>query len=464
MSQASDVKYKIAFFSFSWNRDNPNSLDHYQSMFLEKMVEFGWDVDIYIGNQYTDDFGINGQSKRVNWQRLQNHIYSNDYDWALSFNSSLICDNVLNALRCPVSIVLIDDLSHLFKHDNSNDLFQSFKNRAHVFASSSELVFLIQNNSECHIDRTHFIPTATSRINSSAHHNVSQICFVASFLETNGLSMLLDAEKNNQKAMDAIQYAMHAVENKVSLSNEQLSNVNYILNKHGWDFNFLKMQIENSLSNKWRLDLVREISNLGLVLYGNALWLYQLSSLPNIISFFKTGSSIKSHSDLMRIYNSSKLSINVPQFQVGSALPFRVIDIMASKSLLITKYDPSSDLYKIFGNDCPVPTYRTIDELKELCVYYLNNELERQVLVKQCNQLVSEGYEFETRIMQYSNIAGAKLEKLNRIGSKKFINSNDFNNFISRENMLVIIKSVIRKCFTLLPASLRWKISNQLRF
>jgi spore maturation protein CgeB len=82
------------------------------------------------------------------------------------------------------------------------------------------------------------------------------------------------------------------------------------------------------------------------------------------------------------------------------------VDIMASNALLITHRSTPSDLHRIFGADCPVPTYGDLDELERLCAHYLANEDERRALVKACNALVRDGFSFRDRALDLVRLAG----------------------------------------------------------
>ena len=113
------------------------------------------------------------------------------------------------------------------------------------------------------------------------------------------------------------------------------------------------------------------------------------------------------HADLRRVYNASKISINLPQAHLtNDAVQYRVIDVMASNALMITKYSKTTDLYRVFGEDCPIPTYNDLAELEALCVHFLKNEAERRELVARCNGLVAKGFSFSERAEDLLRIAG----------------------------------------------------------
>jgi hypothetical protein len=60
----------------------------------------------------------------------------------------------------------------------------------------------------------------------------------------------------------------------------------------------------------------------------------------------------------------------------------------------------------VFGDDCPVPTYRDLDDLERLCAHYLAHEDERRELVARCNALVATGFSFAERAVDLLDAAG----------------------------------------------------------
>lgn len=455
---------KIAFFSYSWDLIDKTKLDHYQKQFVKTLKDLNCDVDIYIGNEYTADRAVNGSSSNINWGKFCRYLESKNYDWVLSFNCSLIKSDILASLKCPVSIVLLDEFKHLFKFDNPDDIYFAFRKNVVVFASSYEFVKNIRDNID-NSDNVHYLPTATSKSCALSCEATNEIVLVASYLDCNGLSLLIDSERHNKNNLELIADAIKNISE--NSTNDQIVHSKpflKILTKHKWSQSFFNMQVENSISNRERIELVSKLADRGLKLYGNSAWLYQISMIPNLLNFYVPGDVIESHDDLINIYNTSKISVNISQHQAGNALPFRVIDIMASRSLLITKYNPNSELYKIFGDDCPVPTYKNTAELLDLCDYYSRNDSERIALVDRCNALVSEGFDFQTRVMQYANYSSYDLIKSKDLGTVSYVKASSFQRFISVLTAKEFLRDIVRSIFSLIPVSIRWKISNQLRF
>lgn len=105
---------------------------------------------------------------------------------------------------------------------------------------------------------------------------------------------------------------------------------------------------------------------------------------------------------MLKDYQSSLITIDTPNIQNRKAVGGRVIEAKASNAFLITKYQEDSDLYRIFGKDCPVLTYRDIPHLHELCKYYLDHPDERIEIVARCNSLVAKGLTIKTGSLRFS--------------------------------------------------------------
>jgi spore maturation protein CgeB len=83
---------------------------------------------------------------------------------------------------------------------------------------------------------------------------------------------------------------------------------------------------------------------------------------------------------------------------------------MSSNALLVTKRTPEPDLYRVFGPDCPVPMYDSLDELEAICAHYLAHEDERRAVVAACNALVTPDFSFRSRCLDYLRLAGVTYQ------------------------------------------------------
>jgi hypothetical protein len=187
-----------------------------------------------------------------------------------------------------------------------------------------------------------------------------------------------------------------------------------------WTFDYFQTQMQNILTNRDRVEVVERLAPHGLALFGNAGWQKLLTYNGAVLAALRPGPPPASHAELKRIYDASRISINLPQAHTATgAVQYRVIDVMASNALMITRRDAKSDLYRVFGADCPVPTYTSLEELEQLCVRYLGYELDRRALVRQCNALLADGFDFDDRARQLLNIAGLEPPASPRPGSQR---------------------------------------------
>ena len=90
-------------------------------------------------------------------------------------------------------------------------------------------------------------------------------------------------------------------------------------------------------------------------------------------------------------------------------MQYRILDILASKSLLITQHVPNSDLERLFGADSPIVTFTDIDDLHAKCAYYLEHEDERLARVSACNAMVANGFSFRERVLEYLALSNPLL-------------------------------------------------------
>jgi spore maturation protein CgeB len=124
---------------------------------------------------------------------------------------------------------------------------------------------------------------------------------------------------------------------------------------------------------------------------------------------YRPGPPVRTHQELLTVYNSSKLSVNLPQSFISESFQYRLLDVMSSNALLVTRRTPEPDLYRVFGPDCLVAMYDSLAELEAVCAYYLAHEDERAARVAACNALVTEAFSFRSRALDYLRLAGVEF-------------------------------------------------------
>lgn len=433
MLKIENSKQKMAIMAYSWAYERTGSPDHYISSVVKAFAGLGYEVDVFIANTFTKDGGIAEFRTDFDEQKLIEFMRQRNYSVVLSFNNAMLTARTLVALGDKVGVWLVDELNHLFDHDALGYLNLYRNHPLKIFVSSKDIYSKLNSEIQSAQSKLFFIPTATdpefkdlSYVRGSEYRY--PISVVMSYLETNCIRhVLTQSAINNPDLYASMLNWIEIVRRGASIprSGRDVDHVKSLLSHLENPISDLERHIQNYISDQERLDVVSTLSDRGIVLFGNLEWIGRSTSVDRA---FRYGERyISSHADLMDIYNSSKLCINIPQIHCGNALPYRVMDVLASRALLITKQQERSDLYQLFGAECVVPTYQTMTELKELCDYYLENEEARQEKVLQCNAYVSQGFSFKERCQEIIEKLEATVPEESNIGDTNVIDSNRFH-------------------------------------
>ena len=460
---------KIALLGYSWTWC-ADKIDPFMEEMVKGFTQLGIDVDVYIGNEFTEDRGINGISKGINLDNLTNHIRNQKYDLAVSFNNSMLSRKFIDFFDCKIVSWIVDDFNHTFQHDNLG-LFDAFKFNTQIIISSTELQERLEYEIAGVSKRLNFLPTATQVTDSETgnfNHETYNISWVASFLDSKGTELLFQHSLPNKKHCELIRQCIVKLENNQVIDyNDKVEGIviDDFINMHKWSRNFFEMQLQNMLSNQHRTEAVERLNKYGLALFGNSGWANAISCSRGVFDSLQAESQVKKHQDLMNVYNSSKICINISQVQSGGALPYRVLDILASNAMLITKYNEKSDAFRIFGKDCPIVMYKNLDDLEHLCRYYLEHEEERVEIVKKCNAMLESGFSFRDRCIDILKIGGINKFPDNVLGKIEYISSYKF--LVLREKAkragFTILKKILFNVVHIIPYSVKIKLIRLLQ-
>lgn len=116
-------------------------------------------------------------------------------------------------------------------------------------------------------------------------------------------------------------------------------------------------------------------------------------------------------SDLIKIYNQSKIVFNVSYSSHGNlAVNARDFEAPACGSLLFTHDIP--DIYNYFIPGKEIVTYRNFDDAIEKIKYYLNHDRERKIIAKAGYERISRCHKYEKRFNEIFK-AAHKIEQKN---------------------------------------------------
>ncbi len=396
---------KICLFGYAWNPENQP--DAYMVETISAFAELGVSVDIYLGNQLSRGGGIYGLNPQLSKAKITEHIRAQAYDMALSFNNAMLLPEIIDAVAGRVVTMIVDEPEHLFSYLEGG-LYDVFHQDVEVLALSSALERRLLEHVPGIQSRLHFRSPVTrpELMGDPAATPRHAVSWVASLVGDANLDDYFDLIATAPDYHALTRLCLALIERDGDLRALDDAAALAVLKTLPWSFDYFEMQMQNIATNRQRLSVVERLSPHGMALFGNKNWRRLLASSAAVMNSLQPGPPVATHADLRRIYDASKISINVPQSHVSQeAIQYRVVDIMASNALLITHRSTPSDLYRIFGDDCPVPTYGDVDELERLCAHYLQNEDERLALVKACNALVREGFSFRDRALDVLRLA-----------------------------------------------------------
>jgi spore maturation protein CgeB len=159
------------------------------------------------------------------------------------------------------------------------------------------------------------------------------------------------------------------------------------------DPDFFHIIPAKEISSRKRLALVRQLSEVSTVdLFGDEGW--------QVLA----GRRIRCHGpadyarQTPRIYQQSRINLNIEKIYNTASLNLRIIDAMACGGFVLT--EPVDDLKDYFSDGRELAVYGSAEELREKAGYYLAHEQERRAVAARGMQTVRAQFSLEGRIQE----------------------------------------------------------------
>ena len=161
-------------------------------------------------------------------------------------------------------------------------------------------------------------------------------------------------------------------------------------------FNIVRWHI---IPGQQRNKALSVLTDLGLTIYGTKEWTTTALYDMDLCSCFDSKPVI-SLKDNENIYNSSLISVNLSHPQAQECFSWRVMDIMASNSCLLT--ERKQDFLNLFGSYLSDEVkkaiiYNDIYDLRQKAIRLLNDETLRQKCVRECQEAIEKNGRWEKR-------------------------------------------------------------------
>lgn len=160
-----------------------------------------------------------------------------------------------------------------------------------------------------------------------------------------------------------------------------------------------------------RLKYLQTLVDLGLNIFGNRHW-EQIAYYDFELANCHNEMPILTNSDNQWVYNTSKISINISHPQARSSFSWRVMDIMASNSCLLTEDKPDwRDLFEKYLSKETLDTVIYTDrfDMREKAKKLLSDNKLRQRCITDLNRAIEKNGRWEFRLKKLQDFLGISL-------------------------------------------------------
>lgn len=444
-------KVLVCFSSHIFFNGQFKLISYYEGL-INELVNAGNDVlSINCAEFLTKSWNSNNkESSFIKVDKFRDEVAKFNPDLVIAFNNakpSFIEDIV----SCPIAIWEADS----FNFYNDKEIILKDPNQYHYFCLSRDakekILSIGANNSNVHM-----INSGTS-IKSHDIDKKYNISFIGSnFKGCKGLKPLL-TKHNSPDVKSTVSY----------LSKNFYINPKEYLEKEDKLFilDYIKPEEFGMISSaQSRIATLNILSELGLTLFGTKSWLDTYETCPDLAMAYEPMKiySLKHNQD---VYNSSNISLNVSHAQAVDGFSWRIMDIMASNSVLLSSYNKGIERFTKGFVD--IPMYRSSGEAYDLARKLLKDDIYRKDIIEASNACIESKGRWAHRFEEIYEATGVKLRN-DKIGSLSLLTRDDYivnyyqlySNFISKLALLMPKSS--RKLLYNLATKLGFSIDYQM--
>lgn len=107
---------------------------------------------------------------------------------------------------------------------------------------------------------------------------------------------------------------------------------------------------------------------------------------------------VKTLTEMPKVFNLSKINLNMTIRPIESGLPLRIFDILGCGGFLMTNYQ--TELTDMFDIGVDLEAYASIEELIDKCDYYLTHDSERMAIARRGYEKVASNHTYFHRIKE----------------------------------------------------------------
>lgn len=389
----------ISHFSPAQDNDCYQPICFFEGL-AKSLAEQGHNVLQVVSTRFLDFpwNGVNVISEDIDSERLAQDVKSFNPDLCIFANNS-VPEVVYGVTNCPVILFLSDTIKFFNDKDAIKD--HKYGDRLYFYAPFESDINEIKNYFGISSEKIiHLLPaTAVMAESLEIKQNIS---FIGSnFQNPKVIEDLIREFPDRARLLEII--------NAIRTKNNLVSFLKYgeveIIEK------YMPISFFSSIfSPRDRMLILAILAEEGLGLYGESNWSEVARYFPDVAASF-SADKIYSLSHNQYIYNSSHISLSVSHSQSVDGFPWRVMDIMASNSCLLSDRKRGiEDLTRGYVN---LPLYDTPLEAQDLARRLLKDSGWRKAIVSGSQQCILEKGMWRHRFPELGERIGVKLADIN---------------------------------------------------
>lgn len=390
---------KIIFSTIS-GIPNSKKLPCFYEGLVNALVKNGNEVMLMITNQLMDkSWSSNGSLSAIDTKKLSKEITKFNPDLVIACNNSLY-EFLPKLVSCPIAIYGTDSPALFIDRESLKRNAEHY----HFLMASDDFIPMAKEYFGTKMKSLNVLHFATDFCSEKIEQN-KNISFIGTdFSFSSSPFKKVFSEKFNDVDKENFKIFLKSFRKNVLLDPQRH------LKDLGLSSSLIKKishtDFLNLISSNFRIQVLQAVADLGLAVYGSNSWIDTCNSSVDLALSY-SDLEVSSIIDNQNIYNSSKISINISHAQAGRAFSWRVRDIMACNSVLVS--DPREDLVTQFGKYIKIPTYETPYEARQICQKLLQDEVWRKEIIAGSQLAIEEGHRFKHRLKDLGEIFGLKL-------------------------------------------------------
>lgn len=386
----------VAFYNCIDDLTNPNAMPQFYETFIKQLDKLGNNLLVFSHKFFYGEFGQIELS-------IQEEIVNFDPEICFLFNNAFF--DLSDIVKCPIVIYEVDSPS-LFSNQN---IIRSQPNKYKYFIIQQESKKTLVQDYNVNPKNIYYIPLFTEIYADHEVKSIENITFVGSLFEDNR-NIFDSFYKNNPTEIEKEWFEKSIL----SIMQNPKITVETLIHRYGIKSELVISCLDMpailmALSREKRIQVLSSVADYGMKIYGTSNWGTEYYG-KFCLNRAYVNKKVYSLEQNQKIYNESKIGINVSHLQATSGFPWRVMDIMASNACLVT--DWHSDFERLFPELYGIlPIYSDPYEAREICKYLIDNEDKRQSIVKKCNEVINKKYRFKNIVHLLEKNTGVKLSK-----------------------------------------------------